>query len=415
VATRWNTAEDQLLRQLYADRLPVQRIAGRLGRSPDAVVARRQKLGVASRRRSRPWSRREEVLLRAGTEAGLSASLIAQRLGRSTEQVRTRRRPLVPARPPERPYLAQEDEAIRICLDERGDFGALGRRLGRSSDAVRLHAQQLGIHCPPPRRRWTGWEDALIRDGYTSALGCAQIARQLPRRSTASVAARAGKLGLATYARRWSIQDDRRLAQLTARGVTLEIVAQRLGRTPEAIRRRAMRRGAKPPRPAPAPHRGHRWTSEEDELLRLHHSLNPARLAELLSRSDAAVCRRLCALGVSASAQRSPHHPVSRRDGFPTPGEQALMERQLAQGFPPLMIHRRLGYFSGGTHPTSPEATTRPPKLRCEPLQIDPAGSDGRSSRARVDRFRVATMEAGNGLSRTGFHGGFDLTPEKWS
>jgi len=318
VATRWSTAEDQLLRRLYADQLPVQRIAGRLGRSPDAVVARRQKLGVASRRRSRPWSRREEALLRAGTEAGLSASLLAQRLGRSTEQVRARRRTLVPARPPARPYLVQEDDAIRICLAERGDFTALGRRLERSSDAVRLHAQQLGIHCPPPRRRWTGWEDALIRDGYTSALGCAQIARQLPHRSTASVAARARKLGLATYARRWSAQDDQRLARLTARGVTLEKVAQRLGRTPEAIRRRGMRLGAKPPRPAPAPHRGRRWTSEEDELLRLHHSLNPARLAELLGRSDAAVCHRLCALGVRASAQRSPHHPVSRRDGLLT-------------------------------------------------------------------------------------------------
>lgn len=227
--------------------------------------------------------------------------------------------------------------------------------------------------CPPPRRRWTGWEDALIRDGYTSALGCAQIARQLPHRSTASVAARARKLGLATYARRWSAQDDQRLARLTARGVTLEKVAQRLGRTPEAIRGRAMRRGTKPPRPAPAPHRGHRWTSEEDELLRLHHSLNPARLAELLGRSDAAVCHRLCALGERAGAQRSPHHPVSRRDGLPTPGEQAVIERQLAQGIPPLKILRGLGYFSGRTYPASPEATTRPPELRRRPLQIDPA------------------------------------------
>ncbi len=362
MATRWSTAEDQLLRRLYADQLSVQRIAARLRRSPDAVVARRQKLGLAPRR-SRPWSRREEALLRAGTEAGLSASRIAQRLGRSTEQVRTRRRTLVPARPPARPYLAHEDDAIRLCLAERGDFVALGRRLGRSADAVRLHAHQLGIHCPPPRRRWTGWEDALIRDGYTSALGCAQIARQLPHRSTASVAARARKLGLATYARRWSAQDDQRLAQLTARGVTLEKVAQRLGRTPEAIRRRAMRLGTKPPRPAPAPHCGHRWTNEEDGLLRLHHSLNPAQLAELLGRSDAAVCHRLCALGVRAGAQRSPHHPVTRRDGLPTPGELAVIERQLAQGIPPLIILRRLGYSSGRTRPTS-RGTTTPSRQR---------------------------------------------------
>jgi hypothetical protein len=254
---------------------------------------------------------------------------------------------------PTRPYLAHEDEAIRVCLAERGDLGALGRQLGRSPDAVRLHAQQLGIHHPPPRGRWTDWEDALIREGYTSALGCDQIARQLPHRSAASVAARASKLGLATYARRWSTQDDQRLAQLTARKVTLEDSAQRLGRTPEALRRRAARLGAKPPRPTPAPRRARRWTGEEDELLRLHHALNPARLAELLGRSDAAVCRRLCALGLRASAQRSPHHPVSRRDGLPTPGERAVIERELAHATPRrrLTILRRLDYSPGRAHP----------------------------------------------------------------
>ena len=353
MATRWSTAEDQQLRQLYADQLPVEQIVGRLARSPDAVVARRQALGIAPRRRSRPWSPREQALLRAAAASGLPASLVAQRLGRPTEQIRARRRTLVAPPPPARPYLAHEDEAIRVCLAERGDLGALGRRLGRSPDAVRLHAQQLGIYRPTPRRRWTDWEDALIRDGYTSALGCAQIARQLPHRSAASVPARASKLGLATYARRWSIQDDQRLAQLTARGATLEDVAQRLGRTPEALRRRAARLGAKPPRPAPAPRRARHWTGEEDELLRLHHALNPARLAELLGRSDAAVCRRLCALGLRASAQRSPHHPVSRRDGLPTPGERAVIERALAHATPRrrVTILRRLDYSSGRAHP----------------------------------------------------------------
>jgi hypothetical protein len=353
VATRWSTAEDQLLRQLYADQLPVEQIAGRLARSADAVVARRQALGIAPRRRSRPWSPRERALLRAGTVSGRPASLVAQRLSRSTEQVRARRRALVPPPPRARPYLAHEDEAIRVCLAERGDLGALGRRLARSPDAVRLHAQQLGIHRPPPRRRWTDSEDVLIREGYTSALGCAEIARQLPHRSAASVAARAGKLGLATYGRRWSTQDDQRLAQLTAREATLEDVAQRLGRTPEALRRRAARLGAKPPRPAPAPRRARPWTGEEDELLRLHHALNPARLAELLGRSDAAVCRRLCALGLRASAQRSPHHPVSRRDGLPTPGERAVTERALAHATPRrrVTILRRVDYSSARPHP----------------------------------------------------------------
>jgi hypothetical protein len=215
--------------------------------------------------------------------------------------------------PAGRRYLSHEDEALRLCVRQDGDLAALAYRLGRSPDALRLHAQYIGLHRPPPRRRWAEWEDAVIRDGYTSALPYAEIARQLPHRSPTSVAARARKLDLVSYARRWTIHDDQRLRRLTAHGGTLEDVAQRLGRTPEAIRRRAMRLGISPPAPRLAPRRARRWTPEEDELLRLHHALNPARLAELLGRSDAAVCRRLCALGLRAGAQRSPHHPVNDR------------------------------------------------------------------------------------------------------
>lgn len=239
--------------------------------------------------------------------------MIAARIGRSPDQVRRRRRELLGPGKAGRRYGREEDEAIQRCVQESGDLVALAYRLGRSPDSVRLHAQLLGLHHPAPRRRWAVWEDVVILDGYTSALPCAEIARQLPHRSPTSVAARARKLGLVSYARRWSPLEDQRLIQLTARGGTLENIAQRLGRTPEAIRRHAAHLGIDPPPPAPAPRRARRWTSGEDELLRLHQALNPARLAELLGRSDTAVCRRLCALGLRARAQRSPHHPGGRR------------------------------------------------------------------------------------------------------
>jgi len=301
-----------LLRRLYADQLSVVQISRRLGRTPDAVVARRRSLGVPPRR-SRPWSRTHEALLRAGTVAGLSAGVLAERLGRSTEQVRARRRKLLGSAPAGRPYLPRENEAIELCLSVGGDLIELAHCLGRSPDALRLHAQHIGLHHPRLRRRFSGWEDDAIRDGYTSALPNAEIARQLPDRNPASVAARARRLGLISYARRWSTRDDERLVALTARESTLEALAQRLGRTPEAIRRRARRLGISPPPPGPAPRRARRWTRDEDELLRLHHPLNPARLAQLLGRSDGAVCRRLCTLGLRARAQRSPHHPGNGR------------------------------------------------------------------------------------------------------
>jgi transposase-like protein len=178
-----------------------------------------------------------------------------------------------------------------------GDVIALARHLGRTPDALRLRARVLGVHDPPRRHRWTEWEDAVVRDGYTSGLPCAEIAHQLSHRSPASVAARARKLGLVSYARRWSTQDDRRLMQLTLIGTTIEDAAQKLNRTPEAIRHRAGRLGITPPARARAPRDRRRWTPAEDELLRLHHALNPARLAQLLGRSDGAVCRRVSAVG----------------------------------------------------------------------------------------------------------------------
>ncbi len=211
-------------------------------------------------------------------------------------------------RPPGRPYLPDEDEAIRGCVNWNGDLIALAQRLGRTPDAVRLRARALSVYDPPRRHRWSEWEDAVVQDGYTSGLPCAEIAHQLSHRSPASVAARARKLGLVSYARRWSTQDERRLMQLTLTGSTIEDAAQKLNRTPEAIRRRAAQLGIRPPARAWAPRDRRRWTPAEDELLGLHRALNPARLAQLLGRSDGAVCLRRRALGLRAASARSPHH-----------------------------------------------------------------------------------------------------------
>jgi hypothetical protein len=287
----------------------------------------------------------------AGAAAGLSAAVLGQRLRRSAGQVRARRGALLGRKPAGLPYLPDEDEAIRVCLGHGGDLVALAHRLGRSPDALRLHARHLGLHRPQPRRRWAEWEDAVLRDGYTSALPCAEIARQLPERTTTSVAARARKLGLISYARRWSTGDDQRLMRLTARGTTLEEAAQRLGRTPEAIRRRASRLAIEPPAPASAPRHARPWTPEEDELLRLHHALNPGRLAELLGRSDGAVCRRLCAIGLRGRAQRSPHHPGNgpvaragaRRDANPRRNVIGSPRRPIQVGAPGEVAGQRAG------------------------------------------------------------------------
>jgi hypothetical protein len=187
-----------------------------------------------------------------------------------------------------------------------GGVDALARRLGRSPDALRLRAKQLGLHRPEPRRRWSGAEDVILRDGYADGLTCEQIAAELVPRTPASVTARARRLGLATYGRRWTTDNDARLRH-RLRFDSVDRAARHPGRTPEAIRRRARSLGlAAPCRPGSRRSRT-RWTAEEDDLLALHAALNPAVLGALLGRSDHAIAAR-CA--VSDSEPGAGAHPT---------------------------------------------------------------------------------------------------------
>jgi hypothetical protein len=253
---------------------------------------------------------------------------LARRLRRPVEQVRARRRRLGLARPAARRYTSADDEVLRAGWPAGADVDALARRLGRSADALRLRARQLGLHRPAPRRRRSASEDAIVRDGYASGLSCDQVAAALTQRTPTAVAARARRLGLATYARRWTAEDDIRLRRiLPLRSV--DHAARLLSRTPEGVRRRARKLGLAAPRPPEVTRAGARWTPDEDALLRLHAALNPAVLATLLGRSDQAVVSRLRRLGLRAGRFRSPHHPTISNGGL-TPGERALVERELS-------------------------------------------------------------------------------------
>jgi hypothetical protein len=344
MARRWSTAEDRILSSLYPRGAAIRAIARQLGRSEDAVSERRRALGLPARPRSRPWTAREDELVRASAAAGVPAATLAARLGRDPEQVRRRRRVLLGSSVRPRPYTPADDDAIRRCWRTGGDVPRLARELGRSAGSIRLRGQALGVHRPAPRRRWRDYEDAAVRDGYASGLTCRQIASELPGRSGAAVAARAAKLGLATYGRAWSARDDLTLRMLVLEGVELERAAQLLARTPDALRARARKLGLELPRSQRAHQSGRRWTLAEDEQLRLHAGLNPATLADLLARSPEAITQRLRRIGLRETRQRSPHHPVSARNGL-TPGERLTVVRELRAGGPrrQLALARRLG------------------------------------------------------------------------
>jgi hypothetical protein len=340
MARRWTAADDSELARLYGAGVSIIEIAARLDRSGDAINARRRQLALPARRARAAWSEREDAVLVAATQARLPAWVIAERIGRPVGQIRWRRRALGRLAKPARAYSASDDAAIRAAYTERADLQVLAVRLGRSTGALRLRATKLGLHRPDRRRRWSLGEDAIVRDGYDSGLSCSEIARELPGRTPPAVAARAHMLGLATHGRRWTAADDERLRQLAARHAVDEL-ARRLGRTPDGVRQRAAKLGLAVREEDRLPRGGMRWSVAEDDLLRLHAGLNPAVLGRLLGRSDRAVTIRLSKLGLRVGRERSPHHAVARLGNL-TPGERALLARELQPGNP-----RRLVILAG--------------------------------------------------------------------
>ena len=272
---RWRPEEDHALRRLYPQGAPIREIARQLRRSEDAVSERRRTLQMPARPRSRAWSQAEDDLLRAASATGLPAEVLASRLRRPPEQVRRRRRTLLGTTTTPRAYTQTDDDTIRAHWQHDVDLQQLARALGRSPGSLRLRAQKLGCYQPTPRRRSSKHEDATVRDGYELGLTCAQIALELRGRTASAVAARAAKLGLASYARIWTPDDDRALRLLAREGAELERAARLLARTPDALRARARKLGLAPlcsHRSRQAPRR---WTSAQDEQLRYMPASTP--------------------------------------------------------------------------------------------------------------------------------------------
>lgn len=346
VGARWKPEDDAALAELYATGVPIARIGVLLGRTAGAVTNRRKVLGIVDRRGR--WSAAQDAVIVAAAAAGLPASAVAAHLGVPSERVRRRRAHLVSTRERPRRYGAEEDAEIRRVFQAGGEIAALSRTLGRSADALRLRARELGVHRPVPRRRWAAKEDDALRAGYAAGMSCAQIAASaLPGRTAGAVGARATKLGLANYARRWTADDDRVLRTLTIAATPIEDAALRLVRTPEALRQRARQLKLGPLPAGRHPRACAPWTAAEDAVLRERADSNPALLSRLLGRSDLAVRYRLQELELHRARGRSPHYPVPETGGL-TPGQRGVALRTLAASdTAKLQIARRLQITPG--------------------------------------------------------------------
>jgi hypothetical protein len=329
----WDADDDRLLRERYEAGEPLREIALLLGRSTDAVEARRRVLRIPHRGRPmRPWTPAEDAFLAAATRAGVPASEIGRRLNRTPDAVRRRREVRAITRPAHRPYTAADDEALRQGVAAGRRFAELAPRLGRTPGALRLRAQKLELIAPEPRRRWTRAEDDLLRHGYRAGWSGAGIhARLLPERTASAICARARMLGLSLYGRRWTADEERRLRELVERGLSTNLIAAELHRSREAVVRRCTDLALERPRLVAGRRRhNHRpWTPQEDERLRTSPDVDTQTLARLLGRSESAVRRRRKAIHVPEGS-RSQHHTALVRDDGVTPAQV----RQIVRAMP---------------------------------------------------------------------------------
>jgi hypothetical protein len=135
MAGRWRPDEDAWLRRQYHAGVRLAAIAREIGRSEDAVAARRAALGLRPRRPSRPWSGLEDTLLREAAGIGVRAGALAQRLHRPVGQVRARRRQLGLGRAAAPRYSSADDALLRAEWASGDGVEQLARRRGRSPDA----------------------------------------------------------------------------------------------------------------------------------------------------------------------------------------------------------------------------------------------------------------------------------------
>jgi len=363
---RWTAAEDQLLLERYTAGESREAIAKQLGRTSDAVDARRRFLHRPARTiPTRRWSEAEETFLRAAAAAAVPSSAIASRLNRTPYAVRRRRETICATSPRARPYTAEEDALIAATIQRGEPLASLADTLGRSHDALRLHARQLGLLRVKQRRRWTVADDERLRYAYTTGCSVAQTKqRLLPDRSEGAIVARAHLLGLAEHGRRWTNRYDTALARMVGLGLSSTYIARTLGRTEEAIAKRCRVLGLR----APAPDRPRRrgpWTAAEDGLLRARAHEPLATLVFVLGRSRASIRRRRHILEL-ATPPRTQHHPLT--DGAPIHGRiRAIKDEMPLTATRALALAKRLKLsLTDIRRLASVQASETPPDVRTE-------------------------------------------------
>jgi len=183
-------------------------------------------------------------------------------------------------------------------------------------------------------RHWTPEEDQILFEHYGGPGASFEALAERLERSPESIRMRAIRLGLASRtARGWTPEQDQILRDsYDSDSATISRLATRLKRARMAVVRRAAKLGLQRARTRD-------WTEDEDRILRETYDSNPAttrKLARMLGRKRDAVSRRASKLGLA----RDPGRPWQKR-------EDDLLERFAARNTPVPDIARALRRTEG--------------------------------------------------------------------
>lgn len=151
---RWTKEQDELLRNLYEDGVPLQEIAERFEVTNSCISSHAWLLGLkhANKRVCCLWTSQEDDFLRVSYETGLSERGIAEQMERTRSSVTHRANRLglehngsIPNGSPGSPWTSQQDDLLRSLYAAGVPVVQIAERVGRAYHATGTRASKLGL------------------------------------------------------------------------------------------------------------------------------------------------------------------------------------------------------------------------------------------------------------------------------
>lgn len=250
--TEWEIAQ---IRAGYHSGIPIAQLGVLIARPVTGIASIASKLGIRHANSPPDWSETEHQRAFEMAEEGRRYRRIANDLAgegfpkREHGAIGQVLRRLGYKRGWGRPWIAEEDDAIRLAYARGDSLTPLQGRLGRTRTSISYRAGELGLH--GTHARPNGWrtdppwsdEDIAILCRDYGRVPTPELARRLNRKK-GGVFNKAFSLGLKHgYGRPFSDEEQTGIRQAHAHGVSLSDLSAALDRDPAVVSKHAIRMG----------------------------------------------------------------------------------------------------------------------------------------------------------------------------